>query len=233
MKFLPIKISWFAEKLQNKEVFSFVRYGDGEWRCILGYKGKNCDKHEYFPRLRVDLSKAVCSNKDMVFGIQNMSIRNMIGEIGPFLKKHNINRKWYDSDILHRANCNGNLYSFIKSLSEHKVAIIGPDHIRKSGIKFHHFVSVPKVNCYLKVDGIYKRTLDAAKECSVFLFCASMTSNVLMDRLFDVVGDRISMIDCGSIFDPYSGILSRGIYRSEKFNVEKMRSINILGESYG
>ena len=40
------------DKIVNKEMYSFSRWGDGEWLCLLGAKGMNCDKHQYFPELR-------------------------------------------------------------------------------------------------------------------------------------------------------------------------------------
>ena len=39
-----------VKKLQSDNNFSFARYGDGEWACIKGKNGRNCDAHIYYPR---------------------------------------------------------------------------------------------------------------------------------------------------------------------------------------
>jgi hypothetical protein len=231
MQIQPININWFVNKINNNEPFSFVRYGDGEWRCICGYKGKNCDRHDYLPDLRKALTNAVMSKNEILFGMQPKAMKDMRVEILNFLKRHSINRKWVNADVFHKANCQGKLFPFIRAMSNSKVGIIGPPHIKDSGISFHHFVEILTHNCFSKVDGVYKRTLDAVKECTILLFCASMMSNVLIDRLNRVIGDRVTMIDCGSIFDPYAGVASRGIFRSSEYDWEKLKRINIKGKS--
>jgi hypothetical protein len=43
----------------------------------------------------------------------------------------------------------------------------------------------------------------------MFLFSAGYTTKVIIDTLFPYVGEDVFMIDMGSLFDPYLGILSR------------------------
>ena len=34
-------IEFYIEKINNKDNFSFTRWGDGEWFCTIGMKGQN------------------------------------------------------------------------------------------------------------------------------------------------------------------------------------------------
>ena len=46
---LPFTFDKMIEAIESKENFSLSRWGDGEWMCLLGYKGRNTDKHNYYP----------------------------------------------------------------------------------------------------------------------------------------------------------------------------------------
>ena len=48
----------------------------------------------------------------------------------------------------------------------------------------------------------------------VFGLSASMTSNVIIDELYDTIGDKCWMIDFGSIWDAFIGDKTRS-YHSE------------------
>jgi len=50
----------------------------------------------------------------------------------------------------------------------------------------------------------------------VFGLSASMATNVIVDELYDVIGDRCTMIDFGSIWDPFVGVMSRSYHREYK-----------------
>ena len=50
----------------------------------------------------------------------------------------------------------------------------------------------------------------------VFGLSASMATNVIVDELYDVIGDKCFMIDFGSIWDPFVGKMSRSYHREYK-----------------
>ena len=43
----------------------------------------------------------------------------------------------------------------------------------------------------------------------VFGLSSSMATNVIVDELYDEIGDKCSMIDFGSIWDPFVGHIGR------------------------
>jgi len=50
-----LPLSYFTDKLNDGEPFTFSRWGDGEWRSVLYCKGQNCDGHQFFPLMRREL----------------------------------------------------------------------------------------------------------------------------------------------------------------------------------
>ena len=51
MNFIHNDLDFYINKLKNDEKFSFTRWGDGEWSCVFGAKGHNCDRHQYFENM--------------------------------------------------------------------------------------------------------------------------------------------------------------------------------------
>ena len=47
----------------------------------------------------------------------------------------------------------------------------------------------------------------------VFAMSSSMATNVIIDELYDEIGDKCSMIDFGSIWDPFVGRHTRSYHR--------------------
>jgi len=219
-----------VKKLEKGKPFTFVRYGDGEWRCILGYGGKNCDGHQYMPELKLALEEAVCSDDGVIWGMQRKAVKDLNVALMDYLAVNKIDRAWYDSDCLHKANIKGRLWPFVKALKTKRVLVVGPMHLGTSSLEFEQLIDVPKVDCFKKVDGVFKRVLDACKWCEVILFSSSMMTNVLQHRLWPLIGDKITMIDCGSMWDGYAGFKSRGMFRDPNMDWDKLKLVNMFGE---
>ena len=92
-------------KLNNKENFSFARYGDGEWNCIMNKQGRNCDAHIYFPHMGEALRNALCNN-DYYIGLQTLAHRMHPDFVTKVSKENNL--KWCRSDFLHHWSINNN-----------------------------------------------------------------------------------------------------------------------------
>ena len=89
-------------KIKNKENFSFSRFGDGELNCAFGKSGKNCDGHEYFPDMSVELLKILNRGVDYTIGLQNLGYTIWKNKIDEF-----VNLEFCNSDILHKASIKG------------------------------------------------------------------------------------------------------------------------------
>jgi len=188
-------------KLNNREPFSFSRFGDGEFACMLGKQGANCDGHEYFPDLGERLNKAWSEPKGII-GTQRYG-----QAMYPQFKHTGI-----DADILHKASINGALDSFFNALEGKEIVLVGPRHLRSLDLN-QLFIQVPNKNAWLEYDAIKIELEEATIKGDVVLYCCGMMAEVL---IWDMYSDDFTQIDCGSVFDPYVGINSRQYHKKLK-----------------
>lgn len=212
------------DKINNKERYTFSRFGDGEWNAILEKKGQNCDGHKYFPDMGLRLKEVLTSSPEYYVGLQNLAHRQNTEIIDNYANEYGI--KWVASDIFHHASIKGNLQPLLDALDTRNVILVGAEHLKNYNKKFK-FIPVPSKDCWTD----YKKTLTRIQEYLlqndadnleepknyVILFCASMMSNVLIDDLHpiaEVVG--VTLIDMGSVFDPFVGKNSRAYHKKLK-----------------
>jgi hypothetical protein len=221
-------LSYYVSMLAAGKPFSFSRFGDGEWNAILGRPGQNCDGHAFFPELGRDLRQALVARPAYLCGMQYRAIRDMGTDIRAFLVKNEVFVTWQDADVFHYANNAAALFPLVKQLRAMKVVVVGPAHLRAMGgsvFPYDHFIEIPLKNCYMarqeteaQVRAYFERSGPA-----VFAFSASMTTNVLIHRLFPLMGPSSWLIDFGSLWDVYVGVKSRGGYATEdwSFRIKK------------
>jgi hypothetical protein len=198
--------------LVEGKAFSFSRFGDGEFNAIFGAEGANCDGHRYFPDLGRRLREIVESEPDYAMGLQPIAVMMHGAER---IQSISQGVRWVLSDSLHMALIEGRLGSFFRALTGREILLIGaPHHQRLVEGSSWQFLEIAYRDCWTQYESL-RATLErhAAAEGIVFLFCASMMANVLVDDLYRV-NPRNSYIDVGSVFDPYVGVNSRN-YHSE------------------
>lgn len=185
--------------------FKFARYGDGEFNAIFGKKGHNCDGHEYFPDLGARLRGSFCEN--ILTGIQPLTLTlPYANEALKLMERCNL----VNADAIHNASIDGHLYLLLEALAKRDVVCVGPLHLAPL---FDQMIVIPDKNCWLSHDKI-KYNLEFLIETNkVVVLCASMMSEVLIKEFED---EDITMIDCGSVFDPFVGKLSRRYHHKLK-----------------
>lgn len=201
-------IEFYIEKIKNNENFSFTRWGDGEWYCTIGMSGKNCDNHQYFPKLSEGLNVALKNNKNYYKAIWNLNhgqIKRNLNVILPYIESNNINIEWVNAGIWEEAAINGNLNTLVDALENRNFIIVSNDKLRGLDINYTDFISVPSYNCFLNKDGIKRDMILMTEKYDnpVFGLSASMATNVIVDELYDIIGDKATMIDFGSIWNPF------------------------------
>ena len=202
------------EHLNKGENFSISRFGDGEWACILGNNGKNCDGHTYFKDLGRRLSKVLKDNRRYYLGLQNYVYKNenFHDFINEYIMDYSID--FVDGNFLHRASIKDQLGLFFDALKGKDIVLVGPERLKKlKQIEVREYVVVPDVDCWNAYVPTLKQLLPAVKENTVVLYCASMMSNVLIDDLFITKNDTITQIDCGSVFEPYINVRNRSYHK--------------------
>ncbi len=225
MKYLDIPLSHFTELMKSGQVFSFSRWGDGEWIATMNLEGKekkNCDGHAYFPEMGKMLQAIIKSNPPyfMALPVRAMGgdkkhrVEGTRKEWYSWMESNRIYLTWHESVIFHEASWRGELNPFIQALKMYPVILVGPPHLRRlnSLFRYKDFIEVPEKNCFTAIDGIEKQIkirLEKIQGILVLSLSCAMSANILIDRLYPLFGDRCFMIDFGSLWDPYVGIKSR------------------------
>lgn len=200
--------------LASGEPFGVANYGDGEWSCILGASGENCDGHRYSPELAEDLRHTLFEPGGYLYGTNpGDRLRPVVTD---WVEAHGVDVRWVEKNELSDANWRGELGPVFAELRKKNVMMVGPPHLRHlpaEVVEPVDVITVPPVNCY---DAIHETLAAIRRDCvnvDVVTFSASMASNVMIHRLYDEMGGDVTLIDLGAIFDPYCGVNSRKRYR--------------------
>ena len=143
-----------------------------------------------------------------MLGLQNHARKSMGNAIDDTTSLFNL--EWVASDIFHNASINGELPLLIDALKGRNVVLVGAKHLK--GFNGWEFIEVPSVDCWLNYEETLKELEQTITKDDVVLFCASMMSNVLIDKL----NGKATLIDVGSVFDPYVGVKSRTYHKTLK-----------------
>lgn len=202
--------------LEHQIPFSFSRLGDGEFNAIFGKQGGNVDGHEYFPDMGAELKRIVLSEPEYIVGIQPLSMSHYRDEVVEFAGDLDID--WVNSDVLHDANIKEQLKRFFDVLHDQQIIMIAPARLQGVPLSYGRFIEVPLKNCWLEKDKIEEKLFEILPQVdyAVLLFCAGMPTNVMIDDMYKYYGDKVTMIDTGSIFDVHCGFNTRSYHKKMK-----------------
>jgi hypothetical protein len=215
--------------------FTWSRWGDGEWSCLLQNRpgSANCDGHHYFPDLGKALKDILESQPPYFLGLQRLATEQLMGN-DEFQRLRGMNQ-WCNNELLHHASIKGRLGEFFEALKERQVSqeiiLVANAHTVKKLLPLGEIgfksVVIPEKDCWNKWLDIQYEIDEAIKSAThinvmpVILYCASMMSNVLIDKTYTyckAVDIGITQIDCGSVFDPYCGRNTRSYHH--KLNIK-------------
>lgn len=219
MKVFSPGLVWYTNKIQSEEYFSLVRYGNGEWDCILGTKDRTGSGSQW---LNIStLKNALCASilnihsENYYMAMQSLSYlgkEGFIPKIERWLQLNNASIRWHSGEVFHRASGARQLAPLIKQLWERSVVIVGPKWLGK--LPFAKiFIEIASKDCWKDVDAIEGR-LRGISAGTVVSFSAGPTTKVLIHRLFPILGKTCWLIDFGSLWDPYCGVFSRSYHRA-------------------
>ena len=206
----------FCNKIKESEPYCFSRWGDGEWNCILGVEGQNCDGHTYFRDLGERLAQILRKRQKYFLGLQSFALQKMGGRIAEWLQKNTFKKRWINADVFHDASKDERLETLFKVLRQRNVILVGPAHLKKiDTFEPVGFVEVPLRNCWLDYHNIISHLIASYAELQqydpVVLICSGMPGKVMVDEMSDIQG--MTCIDLGSALDPYVGVKSRRYHK--------------------
>ena len=204
-----------VDRLQRRKPTTFSRFGDGEFNCIFGdpKAPPNVDGHAYYPDLGKRLREILESTPNYFIGIQPMA-RHAFAPPHPNSKTFDALVAPYptDADMLHRASIRRLLTFFFDVLRGRKVLIIGPPHLKDLKVFPFQFLPIPAKNCWLSYPSMLRAAQTWQCPLSVVLVCAGMPAKCLIHDLWKH-NPQGTYIDCGSLLDPFAGVLSRTYHR--------------------
>lgn len=221
MELRNYKADYYIDKIKNREHFSFTRWGDGEWFCATGQQGANCDKHIYYPAMAMGLNQALKYDKGYYKAIWDKNhgqIKRNLDIIMPHLERVNPNIEWVNANIWENLAINGEMGKLVEALESVPFVIVSNPNKHNLPVKHVGYVEIPSVNCFLEKERIKNDMIAMTEKFNnvVFGLSASMATNVIVDELYTIIGDRCSMIDFGSIWEPFVGNNNRSYHREYK-----------------
>jgi hypothetical protein len=129
------------------------------------------------------------------------------------------------SDFTHN-----NMQPFFDSLKSRNVVIVGPSYLKMNMFEYTHIVT-PEVGAwdYLEKIRIEIRKAISASKDPVILYSCSLAAKLLIRDFHKQLGDSITQIDTGSVFDPYAGVDSRSYHSDviKRLNIETKKKVHI------
>lgn len=228
-------LSYYVDKLDKCEPFSFVRYGNGEWDAIFE-TGTITGSHSQkltVPGLRKSMERSVRlapRSDNYLLGIQSkryLSSRGLWKLIEEYVHSCAPDLVWHVGDVFHKASMKGRLFPLVEVLKKRNCYVVGPEYLRKINkyIKVEEFIQVNTRNCYVQLSSVRKKLLSLPRN-RVICVSAGPMAKVLIYQLYHQIGDTDTLLDCGSLWDPYAGRRTRRYHK--RLNNQKIRA-NVMG----
>jgi hypothetical protein len=234
-RIIHLPVEWFTNSLHDGKPFSFARYGDGEWRAIIGgkYLGlKNSNGCTFSEKLSNALRTVLRNNKPYMHGILRIAINQHRKEIEQYILKNDCKVDWYKGDKLLEESLKGNIFPFVRELRERRLLMVGQQFLRELGpmgfFKPVTFVHTPPSNAIEHKKEILGKIRSTINQYNIdtILWSSGLHTKVFIDDLYDDIGNGITMIDCGSMWDGYMRIPSRTYIRRGHVDWDGLVAVN-------
>lgn len=229
MKNLDLELPWFIKRLEQGTLPSFVRYGDGEFMCMMehiyGQKARatNCDGHDYTLPLALDLLHVLrAPSSRMLYGKQRSSfLGNLIGietqKADALVDKMAPEVSWFHGDIFHHASIQGELAPFLRALLARRPVLVGPPIFQqidwRIGQNVASHIVIPSKNCYGAKETIKQDIwLSYKAGHRIFSISASMAAKPIIHEMVPLMPGAC-LLDLGSLWDVFCGAPSRTYHR--------------------
>ena len=214
-------LEWYVNKLRDGECFSFARYENGEWDCILELWSRTASGSQRFtPSLRKALTISLTEkHKEAHYPAMTpdyLARIKMLPRIERWLIENAPNLDWHYGTVFHRSSEYGKLYPLVKALKDRHTVVVGPSWLRKLPF-VNDFVAVNPKDCWTQIDQIEEQLHKFNNV--VISFSAGPAAKVLIHRLAPILGQHSWLIDFGSLWDPYCGVRSRKYHRVLTTNI--------------
>ena len=203
--------------IEQEKHFTYSRFGDGELNAIFNKNGQNCDGHIYYPELGKALKKIILKNPTYFMGLQKLGDEKY--RDSEEWMKLRARVRWHDMEIFTKASRSGRMKEFADLLRAKNVVQVGNANLRSLGLT-NRFIEVPVLNCWDQRENIVREIFREVKKGDIIIYSSGMPSKVFIDHFYSLFGNSITQIDCGSVWDYYTGINSRSYMNNLNVNKE-------------
>lgn len=223
----------YLKLIKDNKPFFLSRYGDGE---VIAMFNPDFFKEKKFEHLDVswhvdygEKLKSILMNFND--GYYHCFLNGTLWSHGvhpgekfiEFLNSNCEEAVFYDGEIWQNASGEGKISQLIDAINPYDPVFIGGKHLGNlkyvNGMseKMQHIV-IEDYTAYYQHDYIVDEIMKKYESGSrMFCSSASAPGKIIIDELYPIIGKESFMIDFGSLWDPYCGILSRAGMRATGF----------------
>lgn len=220
-----IAAATYAGLIRDRIHFAQAAYRDGEWYCMLGHPGGNCNGEKYDPELGRLLMDSLTHpvGQWCVFWEPHPTKGIAIREKAvAWLQANNPPVSWIPDRPIGRANEQGHARPIFQAMRTRRVILVGPQHLAGLDLFDFEHVVVPDGTAWKERGRICREVRSLAQGNALVLFAAGMATNVMVHELWPDLRGTATLLDIGAALDPYVGVYSRGEYQTERWQREIM-----------
>jgi len=200
----------FLSQIARHDPFTYTRWGTGEWHAIFGERNGFIPKDGgwYFHALCREVSEILLRRPQYSLGLSDSTLVEFEGRIENYINGLGMwDLDWTLDDKL-KPSTAGDVQQLLATVSNSNLVMVGPPHLKKTwwALRYKAFIPVPPKNAYLCKDEIVANTLAALEDIRghcVVSVSAGITATLVIDKLFNRVGSRHTLIDFGSVWEPF------------------------------
>lgn len=222
-------VSTYEALLAERVHFAQASYRDGEWYCMLGHRGRNCNGERYTPSLAAALQRTLLEpvGQWCVFWWpgprETPSQQNVRARAVDWIRKRKPPVRWLPDRPIGRANEQGLARPIFEAMARRNIVVVGPQHLlRQTLLPVQSYVVVPDATAWVEHERIVEDAMAVIQPGDLVLFAAGMATNVMIWKMWPLLRGRATLLDIGATLDPYAGVFSRGVYRDPHWQQEIM-----------
>jgi hypothetical protein len=221
-------IGFYAQEIESGQPFAFVRYGEGEWKCLLDElptkrRRTIWGSEEVKNRLRETLINCHHDDRYWVAGWHWRHLRIELKKLPVVLQWIDDNVpdwvQWHDGRVWRRSVEQGKLFPLMRALrsSPLPLVVIGPKRIGKLGqmakLRVVRHITTRSDHCFVDYDNI-KQWVELAPRPAIYSFSCGFVAKMLIHQLWpEFKEDGCYMIDFGALWEGVCGLITRPFHR--------------------
>jgi len=207
-------IDIWNDNIHKSKNFSFVKFGDGEFFCMMGEEGGNCDFHPYSKELGEKLLDAwyFFNTLDNIYiaewanhkpGMTSVT-KSEKYQYELMDKTPDVNISFVNFEILLQNTLSQNKFNFFKSIkdSKRKKIFVGPTRLFEieKFLNVDKLIEIPLVNSFSEYDNILESLKSEVVDNSIIMFSSGMPAKSLIHKVLEF-NSNVTCLDFGSGFD--------------------------------